>query len=279
MNRGGRDLWSLARVGALFALLALLVSLGGIARGGMGDSEPATADPAADDSNGYQPSAILAGYNKLRTVATGSTSGYDGDLFLDSDRPGAATGWWSIAGRGGTRYTIDSCGSSYPVRMVAYDVEPRSDEVKVFDRSVDACAEPMTGRFYGSARDRGPDVIRIDDGSGGPGGDYVVNYERTPVRASAKVTGVGIVTKRPVKGRPSAWQATVEIRVSARGESPLQVRCRLDGGPRHQCYGGVLFKRVLSGSHRVTVEASNPDSGRAKDVERFRVPRRNPKAD
>lgn len=271
--RTSRGIW------APIVLVLACLSLQASATAGDRAPEPVAADPADDRPDPpptARPTAILADRDQMRTVATGSTAGFDADPALggESTPPGAgATGWWAVSGPNKSEYTIDSCGSSYAVEMTAYDVEPRMGGVVVYDWTPDACAAPLTGRFYESVVDDGPDVIRIDDPSGA-GGPYLVNYSRTPIDAFAAINTASVGELRRVKHHPRLGRAAVGFRIGARGESPLKVRCRLDDGRAKPCLGGIVYKGVRSGRHSLSLKVGNRYSGKATDKRHFRVPYR-----
>ncbi len=240
-----------------------------------GAAEP--ADPATSDANGYDPAATLAEQAQRHTIASGSTAGFPAAPLVGAEpiTPGA-TGWWSVRGETGSTYTIDSCGSSFPVEMTAYDVRTRDvfDVVPV-DSTTDACADPLRGRYESEAGNESPDVIRIDDATGS-GGDYVVHYNRTPIEPKAKIGKIKVGKVKHIKGKRRVGKAKVSVRIHSRGEGELDgmvgVHCRLDGGRAKDCVGEIVYRHVRSGKHRLELKVTDSLGGKATDRRRFRVP-------
>ncbi len=242
-----------------------------------GASGPASADPASSDANGYAPAAILASREQLQTVSSGSTAGFPAAPLVASEpiTPGA-TGWWSVRGETSSSYRIDSCGSSFPVEMTAYDVQTRDVfNVVPVDSTTDACANPIEGQYKNEAGDESPDVIRIDDATGS-GGDYVVNYSRTPIKPTARIIKVEVGKVRHIKGKRRVGRARVEVRIHSRGEGELDgmvgVHCRLDGRKAKDCVGEIVYPHVRSGKHRLKLKVKDSLGAKATDRRCFHVP-------
>ena len=209
MNRITR-VFLLATAAIVLSALVPWVASGsqGIATAADAPVEPAPAAVSVDDG-GF---VLLAEDQQEATVSVGSTEGFPaappgqlGDWHsgaMDPNDPGwysgtsGATGMWGIQGLVGTSLTIDSCGSSFSAQLAVYSAYDFRDHVtSELAYTADACAEPITMPYskLPTANGGPAGLVRIDDATG-EGGDYQVNYRRTPpettpprVRASMPV--------------------------------------------------------------------------------------------
>ena len=249
---------------AVTALIAI-----GLVSAAMAPAAPEQADPATPDE-GYYPNASLARSEQLSTVATGSTAGFEADeTFVGQATAAGATGWWSLGYRRGTSFSIDSCGSSYPVAMTVYEVFARTDNLTVVDSTADACADPVEGRYFGGRLNSGPDGVRIDDPSGA-GGDYVVHYDRTPVDVAVEIRRFAIGKVSPLERGRRAGEATVTAKVHVDSEPTPKLKCTLDGRRIRPCSPDL--GKVRSGKHEYRVTVRDRFGNKASDRKSFKVP-------
>ena len=250
------------------AIAATALGAIGIASAAATPGGPEPAPPASPGS----PYSQLSERNQLKTIATGSTAGFDADPALpgQTTTPGA-TGWWGLDYKHGASFSISSCGSSYPVAMTVYDIFARTDDAyTIVDSTDDACADPIEARYFGGLFNSGPDAVRIDDASG-VGGDYVVRYKREPVDLEVEIKGIKVGKVAPLERRRRHGEATITPQIHLDGEFPLRrLQCTLDGRKLEMCF--VDVEGVRSGEHKYRIVVVDRFGDKQSDAKKFKVP-------
>lgn len=283
-------------------MLALITALGLLIPAAAAADVPAEPAPPALSVNddGF---VLLADDLQEATVSVGSTEGFVaappgqlgdwGSGAMDPNDPrwfsgtSGATGMWGIAGLKGTTFTIDSCGSSFPVQLAVYPQGDFRDSItSQAAYSSDGCANPITLPYAALRLSHQRGLVRVDDASGA-GGEYQVNYRRTPLpettppRVRAFKPVVGPVRRPKGARRVGMAKLSIDFRaVDADGSYPVKLHCALDEQRVKPCYAKratLNFRRVPSGRHTFEITGTDAAGNEASFQRTFRVPYLKPK--
>lgn len=139
-------------------------------------------------------------------------------------------------------------------------------QCRLDDGAFETCESPLT---YEDLSDGNHDFA-VRAVAGGTGGPYI---DPTPDTRSFQVDAFPVLTiTQAPDSSTSSTSATIEFTASAPGSNdPVTTECRLDNGPRRPCESPATFTDLSSGSHSITVYATDSRGKEVSETRQFQI--------